>query len=156
MKKLDISGNKIVGEDDRLYCMLNDPGSMLEKLYMNFTVLSDEGAIKLFSVLCMTKMLKDLYLSSNIITDKACNSIIMAMGMNTSLATLRLDNNEISGQSAQDIVQALQQNNSLHLLSFPIDYSEDVKQKIELLKREVNEEREDCGCHVKLEIELGN
>ena len=119
VKGLNISDNKTVGEDERLYSIISDPSSMLEKLYMNSTRLSSNAAIKLFTALSEGKKLRALRISYNDITDEACDVIIMALKKNTSLVELYMRDNPISGESAQLIVQALQHNNTLKLLLLP-------------------------------------
>ena len=116
VKILDISYNYTVGEDDRLYRILTDHSSMVEKLYMNYTNFSSSGAIKLFTSLSEAKKLRILDIAHNNITDEACDAIIMAMKKNTSLVRLYMSPNPISGECAQLIVQALQFNNTLQLL----------------------------------------
>ena len=65
VKVLNISGNKTVGEDERLYSLISDSSSIVEKLYMYSTRLSSAGAIKLFNALSEGKMLRVLWISSN-------------------------------------------------------------------------------------------
>ena len=150
VKTLWISHNKIVGEDDRLYRIITDDSSMVEKLYMSYTNLSSSGAIKLFTALSEAKKLRVLWISNNDITDEACDAIIMAIKKNTSLVRLYMYNNPISGECAQLIVQALQYNNTLQRLNLNY-YPDDVMQKITSLQ-EVNKKRETHGCQVKLWI----
>ena len=113
VKNLDISGNKTVGEDERLYSIISDPSSMLEELYMGSTRLSSNAAIKLFTALSECKKLRILRIYNNHITDEACDAIIIAMKKNTSLVELDMGNNSISGECAELIVQTLQHNNIL-------------------------------------------
>ena len=151
VKKLDISFNNMVGEDEKLYAIISNPASVLEELYMFSTKLSDDAAIELFIALGSGKILKKLYIDRNDITDKACNAIIMAMKKNTSLVILDIDRNPISGGCAQLIVEALQCNSTLQELYLPL-YSDDVMKKIRLLAEEVNKKRESSNGQVKLEI----
>ena len=155
VKILNISGNYTVGEDDRLYRILTDHSSMVEKLYMNFTNLSSSGAIKLFTSLSEAKKLRILWIEFNNVTDEACDAIIMAMKKNTSLVILDMCDNPISGECAQLIVQALQYNNTLQLLRLNDDYHDNVKGKIRSLEEEINKKRKTHGCQVKLEIRFG-
>jgi len=155
VKKLDISGNKGVGEDGRLYFILTDPTSVLEELYMNFTRLSSTGAIKLFNALGESKRLTKLWLTSNNISDVARDSIVKAMKTNTSLVALCIDNNYLNVNSAEYIVEALQHNTSLQWLSLPFQYPKYERERIEFLNGEVNRKREENGCQIKLEIDLG-
>ena len=148
VKTLWISDNKTVGEDDRLYRIITDDSSMVEKLIMNDVNLSSSGAIKLFTALSEAKKLRELWIDNNNITDEACDVIIMAIKKNTSLVILYMNNNPISGECAQLIVQALQYNNTLQVLYYP----DDVERKIRSLKEEVNKKRGTRGCQVKLTI----
>ena len=156
VKKLYISGNKIVGEDERLYSIISDPSSMLEELHLNFTKLSSNAAIKLFTALSEGKKLRilSIYIINSNITDKAFYAIIMAM-KNTSLVELHMLSNPISAECAQLIIQAIQSNNNLRILQLPY-YSEDVRKRIALLSREVNKKRESHGCQVKLSVYLSS
>ena len=155
VKMLWIDGNKTVGEDDRLYRIITDDSSMVEKLTMDNVKLSSSGAIKLFTALSEAKKLWYLQINNNHITDKACDAIIMAMKKNTSLVELYINNNPISGECAQLIVQALQYNNTLHELCLNDDYPGDVKKKIRSLEKEVNKKRESRRCLVTLKIKFG-
>ena len=149
VKMLYIRGNKMVGEDERLYSIISDPSSVLEELYMSSTNLSSNAAIKLFTALSEGKKLRILWIGHNDITDEACDSIIMAMKKNTSLVDLTMKSNQISGECAQLIVQSLQHNNTLQELRLS-DYCEHVKKRIKLSTEEVNKKRESRECQVKL------
>ena len=151
VKMLYIDNNNIVGEDERLYSIISDPSSMIEVLFMNYTNLSSNAAIKLFTTLCKSKKLRTIKITDNNITDEACDAIIMAMKKNASLVALYMDGNPISEKCAQLIVEALQHNNTLQQLWLP-DYSEDLKKRIRLSVEEVNKKRESRECQVKLEI----
>ena len=151
VKKLNIIGNDTVGEDERLYSIISDPSSMLEELYIQFTKLSSNAAIKLFTALSEDKKLRILWIGYNSITDEACDATIMAMKKNTSLVELRIHNNPISEKYAQLIVEALQHNNTLQVLWLPY-YSEDAKNRIRLSVGEVNEKRESRECQMKLDV----
>ena len=155
VKVLNISGNKTIGEDERLYSLISDPSSTVEKLYMYSTKLSSNGAIKLFNALSKGKKLRVLWISSNNITDEVCDSITMALQKNTSLVELWMYHNPISGECAQLITQALHHNNTLQLLSLPL-YPQDIKEKIRLSVEEVNKNRESRQCQVKLEIKFNS
>ena len=150
VKILSISSNHTVGEDERLYSIISDPSSELEELYMRFTKLSSNSAIKLFAALSDSKKLRRLDISYNDITDEACDAIVMAM-KNTSLVELCIYGNRISRECAQLIVEALQHNNTLQLLRLP-HYSNDVEERIRLSAEEVNKKRENCNYQVKLKI----
>ena len=153
VKTLDICGNNIVGEDERLYSIISDPSSMLEVLYMGSTSLSSITAIKLFTALSEGKKLRILWIDRNDITDEACDAIILAMKNNTSLVELKMFHNPFSGECAQLIVQAMQ-HNTLKLLWLP-GYSVDVEKRIRLSAEEVNQKRESHECQVKLIVHFG-
>ena len=95
VKELHINGNYTVGEDERLYSIISDPSSMLEKLYMISTKLSSSAAIKLFTALSKSNKLRALWIMHNNITNEACDTIIMAM-KNNSLVKLYMHGNRIS------------------------------------------------------------
>ena len=154
VKILQISNNKTVGEDDRLYRIITDDSSMVEELFMTRVNLSSSGAIKLFTALSEAKKLRVLGIDDNNITDEACDVIIMAMKKNTSLVKLYMHSNPISRECAQLIVQALQYNNTLQQLWLNIGYPYGIKKKIRSLGEEVNKKRETCGCQVKLTIDF--
>ena len=154
VKKLFIAHNYILGEEERLYSILCDPSSMLEELYMSFTKLSSNGAIKLLTALSEGKKLSVLDIADNDITDEACDAIITAMNKNISLIRLDIDHNPVSGECAHLIVQALQHNTTLQLLYLPC-YSDDVKERIKSSAEEVNKKRENHD-QVKLEIRFFN
>ena len=152
VKKLDISGNKKVGEDQRLYSIVSDPSSALEELYICHAKLSSNAAIKLFDALRDSKKLKELYIDHNDITDEARDAIVTAMKKNTSLVVLHMHGNPISGDCAQLIVKALQDNNTLQLLNLPFNYG--VEKRIRSLGEEINEKRESHDCPLKLVIKF--
>ena len=154
VKVLSISHNSTVGEDKRLYFIISDPSSMLVQLYMRSTKLSTGAAIQLFTALSDGKKLSGLWIDHNNISDEACDVIIMAMKKNTSLVELRIHDNPISEECAQIIVKALQYNNTLQLLYLNYYYSQDVKERIELITEEINKKRESHGCQVKLDIKF--
>ena len=151
VNELWISGNNIDGKDDKLYSMISDPSSMLEKLYMFSNNLSSSAATKLFVALSESKRLRELWINDNDITDDACDAVIMAMKENNSLVELWMHDNLISGECAQLIVQALQDNNTLQLLHFP-NYTQDIAERIILSAEKVNKERKRRACKVKLEV----
>ena len=147
VKKLVISYNDGVGEDEKLYCMLSNPSSMLEELEMDSTKLSSQGAIKLFTALRKGCKLKSLNVSRNDITDEACKAIALALQRNTSLIKLWIYKNPITATRVHDIVEALQQNNTLQLLEIS-----DHPQGIDSLVHAVNRKRRECGSKLKLEV----
>ena len=148
VKELRINDNKTIGEDDRLFSIISDSSSMLEKLYMYSTKLSSRAAIKLFTALSESERLRILMVHNNDITDEACDAIIMALKKNTSLVELRMDGNPINGECAQLIVQALQHNNTLQKLCLPF-YSQDIEERIILSAEESCKKREN---QVNLEL----
>ena len=155
-KVLNISGNKTVGEDEKLYAIISDHFSMLMALYMEFTKLSSSGLIKLFTALSNARNLRLLRIANNDInlTDETCDAIIMAMKKNTSLVKLSMYNNPISVGCAQLIVQGLQHNNGLQWLILPNNYSQYVKSNISSLAVQVNEKRRRRRCKVQLNISI--
>ena len=154
IKVLRINGNESVCEDDRLYAILSDPSSKLEKLYMTSTNLSCSTTIKLFTAVGESKKLKVLGVTSNKITGEACDAIIVALKKNTSLAELWINNNPIREDKAQLIIKALQENNTLEWLQLPY-YPSGVRERIGSLAEEVNNKRKSHECQVKLEIYSG-
>ena len=153
VKKLSISYNYIVGEDERLYSIIADPSSVLEELEMKNTNLSSNAAIKLFTALSDSKKLRILDISYNNITDEACDAIIMAMKKNTSLVELYMYGIRISAECAQLIVAALQHNNTLKELWLPSRIY-NVLGRNELSAEEVNKKRESRNCEVELKIKF--
>ena len=156
VKKLDIDGNKTIGEDERLYSIISDPSSVLEELYMNHTQLSSNAAIKLFTALSEGNKLKVLWIHHNDITDEAGEAIVMALRKNTSLAELSIYANPISRERAQLIVQALQQSNTLQHLWLPYNYSGGIMERIRLSVEEVNKKRDSRECQVKVIVYCNN
>ena len=116
VKILNISGFNTVGEDKSLYSIITDPSSVLEELYMYSTMLSSNGAIKLFNALTDGNKLRKLNIHTNNVSDEAYYTILKAMRMNTSLIELVMWGNPIGEKCALDIIQALKHNNTLQLL----------------------------------------
>ena len=146
VKVLNISDNDTVGEDERFYCILSDPSSVLEELDMFSTKLSSDAAIKLFTTLTDNKKLRSLRIYNNKINDEAYYAIIMAMKKNTSLVELDMCANPI-GRCVRDIIKAVRCNNSLQRLHIPLSFHE-----FREMSEEVNKIREKRGCPVKLEM----
>ena len=135
IKVLNISANKFIGENERLYSIISDPSSALEELYIKNAMLSSSGAIKLFTALSKNKKLS---IECNDVTDRACDAIVMAIKKNTSLTEMSIDRNPISGKCLQLIVQALHDNSSLQQLWLSCNkYSEDIREKIKLSAGEI-------------------
>ena len=135
IKVLNISANKFIGENERLYSIISDPFSALEELYIKNAMLSSSGAIKLFTALSKNKKLS---IECNDVTDRACDAIVMAIKKNTSLTEMSIDRNPISGKCLQLIVQALHDNSSLQQLWLSCNkYSEDIREKIKLSAGEI-------------------
>ena len=151
VKELVIDNNESIGENDQLYSIIYDASSMLEELFIYSNKLSVRAAIKLFTGLTENKKLRVLLIGNNYITDEAGDSIVMALQKNTSLVRLWLNHNPISGLCAQCIVQALHNNHTLQQLCLP-GYQQDIKDKIRLSVREINEKRQAYECQSKLEI----
>ena len=152
VKELHVSGNNTIGEDARLYSVISNPSSMLEVLYIGYTKLSFNAAIKLFNALNEGKKLKVLGINNNKITNEVCDAILAAMKKNDSLAELYMHGNPISGECMLLIAESLHHNSSLQQLWPPIEYSEDVKKRIRLIAKEVNKNRVNHECQVKLKI----
>ena len=150
VRLLGIGGNATIGEDENLYSILTDSSSVIEELYMDSTMLSSDGAIKLFKALSEAINLKVLWVIGNCITDEACDTIAMALKKNDSLCELRMESNPLSAESAQQILQALQSNDTLQKLSFPY-YPQHTEDKIRQ-SANVNQKRQHRGCTVKLKI----
>ena len=147
VKKLVISYNDGIGEDEKLYSMLTNPSSLLEELEMDSTKLSTQGAIKLFTALAKRCKLKTLNISRNDITDEGCKAIAMAIQTNASLIKLWIYKNPITVTGVCHIIMALQQNNTLQLLKIS-----DQPQDIDSLAHEVNRKRRERGSKLKLEV----
>ena len=158
VKKLWISGNYIIGEDEQLYSMLSSPSTMLEGLDMDNTQLSSRAAIALFTAVKDNNKLKRLNIGRNAITDDACDAITTALKTNSCLVTLRMDHNPLTGEAIVNIVNALKVNNTLELLGLPQcllglpQCPEGIKKTISSLQEVINQNRESRGCQVKLRI----
>ena len=138
---LSIAGNPTIGESNLLYSMLSSPSSMLKELYMQRTNLSSDAAKCLFAALKNTvTKLRVLNLMSNKIDDDASDVITSTIKINTSLTTLKLQRNPFSDESAFRILQALRVNNTIQVLGLP-KYCKQIEVKIECLKEEVNQVR---------------
>ena len=151
IKVLWIDGNKVVGEDDGFHTMFSDPTSVLEMLHMADAKLSASGAVKLFSALAIGNKLKVLWITSNEISDEAAQVISETLEHNTSLITLKMGGNPFTEEAAQLIVSGLQCNNTLKELGLP-GYAEEIKAKIEIQIRIVNEKRKKQACRVNLKV----
>ena len=148
-----INGNYTIGEDQQLYCILTDPSTTLEELYMWHTQLSSRGAIHLFTALKDNNTLKKLIIDNNAITDDACDVITTALERNSCLSTLSMSVNPLSSEAILNIVRCLEVNNTLKLLGLPY-CSQAVQENVTFLKEIVNKKRESRGCQVKLEIDF--
>ena len=153
VKELRIDDNPTIGEGDRLYSILSDPSSLVQRLDMYSVKLSSSAAIKLFTALADNKQLRNLLICNNNITDEAGDAIVMAMKRNTALVDLRMWNNPISGNCAQLIVQAVKHNNTLQQLYLPRFPKEDEITLIALAK-EIIKERVNHECQTKLIIDF--
>ena len=150
VKELWIGGNHTIGEDPTLYDTLSLPSSRLVRLDISCTSLSSPSAIVLFTALAKRNKLQHLGINNNLITDDACTFIATAMA-DTSLVTLWMAYNKISAEAVQQLVQAIKKNNTLEELWLS-HYTEDIKKRIRSLQEEVEEIRENRGCHTKLKI----
>ena len=154
VKILWISGNRTIGEDQKLYSMLTNPSTELEQLYMGATSLSSRGAKALFTTIMKNNKLKKLTIPFNAITDDACNVITTALQRNSCLVVeLSMYSNPLSSEAITNIVQCLEVNNTLQLLGLP-DCPQAIKENITSLQEVVNKKRESQGCQVKLEIKF--
>ena len=84
-----------------------------------------------------------LYIDGNAIT-----AIIKALQENNCLVTLRMYNNPMSDEAIVGVVNGLKVNNTLISLGLPADN----KKIISSLQQDINKERENQGCQVKLMI----
>ena len=149
VKRLAISHNYNVGENQQLYSMLTDPYTLLEEINMYNTKLSSTAAIALFDGLKDNNTLKVLYIDNNTITDDACNAITTALERNSCLVKLGMYRNPLPSKTIIKIVQCLEVNDTLQLLGLP-----DCSQNIEHIREVVNKKRESRGCRIKLEIKF--
>ena len=148
VEELWISGNLTIGEDPALYNVLSLPSSRLVGLDISNTSLSSTSTIILFTALAKRNKLQFLGISGNLITDEACDFIATTM-TDTSIVTLWMTYNKISAEAAEQLVQAIKKNNTLEELWLS-HYTEDIKKRIRSLQAEVEENRENRGCHTKL------
>ena len=152
VKKLRISGNHTIGENEQLYSMLSSPSTTLELLYMHDTKLSCRAAISLFNKLKDNNKLKELNISNNAVTDDVSDAMTTALERNSCLVTLSMDHNPLTGKAIVNIVNGLKVNNTLSLIVLP-GCSEDIKKIISSLQEVINRKRESQGCQVKLIID---
>ena len=148
VKKLGISGNFTVGENEQLYSMLTNPGTTVEKLYMDNTKLSSRAAIALFVSLKHNNYLKELSIAINEITDDVYDAMANTLERNSCLVLLHMNRNPLT---AEAIVNTLNANNKLEQLGLP-KFPEDIKERITSLQQVINKKRESRGCSVKLKI----
>ena len=151
VKRLVISHNWTIGEDQQLYAMLTNPYNLLEEINMYNTKLSFTGAIFLFEGLKDNNKLKVLYIDNNAITDDACNAITTALERNTCLVKLSMYRNPLTSEAMVKIVRSLEVNNTLQFLGLP-DCPERILECIKSQEEAVNKKRESGGCLMQLEI----
>ena len=151
VKRLVISDNHTIGEDQQLYSMLTNPSTELEQLNMWGTSLSSRGARALFTSIMKNNKLKELYIDYNAITDDACDVITTALQRNSCLFILFMSSNPLSSEAIINIVRCLEVNNTLQFLRLP-NYPQAIQENIRSLQEIVNRKRESRGCQVKLEI----
>ena len=137
VRRLVITGNYTIGEDQQLYYMLTDPSTILEELYMRRTQLSSQGAIHLFNALKDNNTLKKLRIDHNSITDDACGVITTALERNSCLVTLSMSYNPLSSEAILNIVRCLEVNNTIQLLGLP-DCPQGVQENVTSLQEAVN------------------
>ena len=135
VKALWINNNYTIGEDWKLYTMLINSSSVLEKLYMDNTKLSSKAATKLFKALQHNDKLKKLNIEHNAITDDACDVITAVLKRNSCLVKLYMGNNPLSSEAIINIVRCLEVNSTLQLIGFP-RHSERVQDNIKKLLTE--------------------
>ena len=150
VKELRISRNYSVGEDEKLYSMLTDPSTVLEKLLLDRTRFSSKAAVALFTAVKNNNKLKELDIGRNAITDDACDAITTALESNSCLVKLSMYDNPLSSEGMVNIMNALKGNDTLEFLTVP--YLEHVWKRINSLCELINQNRESRGCQVKLEI----
>ena len=151
VKKLGITHNDTIGEDQQLYSMLTNPTNVLEELDMGVTELSSTAATDLFTAVKENNKLKWLIIAYNAITDDACAAITTALERNSCLVKLSMYGNPLSSEAIVNIVRCLEVNNTLQLLGLPY-CPQDIQENISSLQEVVNKKRESRGCQVKLEI----
>ena len=151
VKKLAISYNHTVGENEQLYTMLSNPLTQLEELLLYNTKLSSKPAIALFKALENNNKLKNLYIYKNNITDDACDAITTALQRNSCLEELYIHTNPLTGKAILKIVNGLEVNNALENLQLPVCPEEIVKE-IRSQKEDINKKRKKRGCQVRLKI----
>ena len=151
VKRLWITGNVTIGDNEQLYSILSSPSTMLEGLWMYATKLSTRGAIALFTALKDNNKLKVLDIAFNAITDDACDAITAGLE-NNCLVALYMWSNPLTGEAIVNIVNSLKVNNTLAALWLP-KCPEDNKKTISSLQQVINKNRESRGCQVKLEID---
>ena len=151
VKKLWLTSNYTIGEDEQLYSILTNPSTMLEELIISNTQLSSIAAITLFNILKDNNKLKELDIVYNDVTDDASDAITTALERNSCLVILSVWGNPLTGEAIVNIVNSLKGNNTLVLLWLP-ECPEDIKKTINSLQEVINEKRESRGCQVKLSI----
>ena len=149
VKELVIAGNYSIGEDPRLYFMLTDRFTVLEKLHMHNIELTSRAAIALFAAIRDNKTLKKLEIGDNAIDHDACDAITTTLKTNKCLTTLGLHNNPLSSEAIVKIVECLKVNNVLRNLGLP-DCPPHIQKSIKSLQEVVNESRKSQPFKVKL------
>lgn len=113
VKVLGIRFNGNIGEDAKLYSLLTNPSSNVEKIDISCTKVSN----KLFTALGKSKMLKELWITDCNINNKSSRAIVKALKKNTSLVKLVVYSNSISRRHLKRIAKAQKCNNTIqHLL----------------------------------------
>ena len=153
VRRLRITGNYTIGEDQQLYYMLTDPSTILEELYMWRTQLSSQGAIHLFNAVKDNNTLKKLNIDCNSISDDACDVITAALERNNSLVIMDMSLNQLRSEAILNIVQCLEVNNTLQLLGLPHS-PQGIQEDVSSLQEAINKKRESRGCQVKLKFQL--
>ena len=103
VKKLGISDNGNIGNDDTFCTIIANPSAMLETMDISWTKLSN----KFFIALGKTKTLRELWITDNNITKKARRAVVKGIRRNSSLTKLAIFHNPILETHRQQIVEAL-------------------------------------------------
>ena len=139
---LVLNANHDIGKDQKLYSMLTNPSSNLEKLYLTYASLSSREARKLFTAIMDNNQLKYLNISINFITEDACDVITSALQRNSCLVELIMHSNPLSGEAIINIARCLEVNNTLQLLQLSCPNAIQEKIRIRSLQEVINKKRE--------------
>ena len=153
VKVLDVNGNGTLGQTGEFYPAILSPSSMLQRLNVANTILSNKVSIMIFNLLQeKDTKLEWLDISDNEITDDSCDVIVKTLQVNNVLQHLCLNGNRISKQATKFIVNSLHVNNVLAQLRIS---AKDSTKILTQLQDEINVERRKRGVHVQLNITIG-